>query len=258
VTVENAFAQPQSVVVLGGTSDIARALTSRLCAARTRRVVLAGRDEARLAVAAAEARDHGATEVATVVFDATDVAGASRCVADAFTRAEGPVDLVVVAVGHLGDQELDEDDAARAATSALVKFAWPAAALAEVRGRLVAQGHGRVVVLSSIASVRVRRNAYLYGAAKAGLDRLCLGMAASLAGTGVSLQIVRPAFVRTKMTAGRTETPFSSGADDVADAIVRGMASAEPVIWCPSLLRYVALVMRLLPAPLWRLVAARA
>ena len=47
---ENAFGQPQSVVVLGGTSDIARALVKRLCAARTHTVVLAGRDEARLGV----------------------------------------------------------------------------------------------------------------------------------------------------------------------------------------------------------------
>ena len=45
VTMENAFGQPQSVVVLGGTSDIARAHhASRLCAARARTVVLAGRD----------------------------------------------------------------------------------------------------------------------------------------------------------------------------------------------------------------------
>ncbi|MDE3065364.1 MAG: SDR family NAD(P)-dependent oxidoreductase, partial [Acidobacteriota bacterium] len=187
-----------------------------------------------------------------------DVAGAEACVQEAFALARGPVDLVVVAVGLLGDQARDEDDAARAAESALVNFAWPSAALAAVRGRLVAQGHGRVLVMSSIAAVRVRRNAYLYGAAKAGLDRVGLGMAESLAGTGVTLQVVRPAFVRTKMTAGRTETPLASDAGEVAETIVKGMASSETVIWCPPLLRYVALVLRLLPAPLWRLVAARA
>ena len=46
---ENAFGQPQSVVVLGGTSDIARAIVRKLCAARAETVVLAGRDPARLA-----------------------------------------------------------------------------------------------------------------------------------------------------------------------------------------------------------------
>lgn len=254
---DNAFGQPQSVIVLGGTSDIARALTKRLCAARTRSVVLAGRDAARLAAAADEARGYGASMTATVHFDAEDLAGARRCVDEAFTQAGEPVDLVVVAVGQLGDQLLDEDDPARAASSAVVNFAWPSAALAEVRARLVAQGHGRIIVLSSIASVRVRRNAYLYGAAKAGLDRVCQGLASSLSGTGVSLQIVRPAFVRSKMTAGRPETPFSTGVNELAETIVRGLATGAPMIWSPPVLRYVALVLRVLPAPLWRLVAAR-
>jgi decaprenylphospho-beta-D-erythro-pentofuranosid-2-ulose 2-reductase len=254
---ENAFGQPQSVVVLGGTSDIARALTKRLCAARTHTVVLTGRDEARLGAAAAEARGYGATTTDTVVADATDLSSAARCVAEAFDKAGDPVDLVVMAIGELGDQGADEDDAGRAASVAVVNYAWPSAALAEVRRRLVAQGHGRILVFSSIAAVRVRRNNYLYGAAKAGLDRLCQGMAESLAGTGVSLQIVRPAFVRSKMTAGRAETPFSSGVNEVADNIVRGMATGEPVIWSPPILRYVALVLRVLPTPLWRLVAAR-
>ena len=60
---ENAFGQPQSLVVLGGSSDIARALTRKLCAARTTTVVLAGRNHDLLAeaeeaefVAEAEAR----------------------------------------------------------------------------------------------------------------------------------------------------------------------------------------------------------
>ncbi len=254
---ENAFGQPQSVVVLGGTSDIARALVKRLCAARTHTVVLAGRDEERLAAAAAEARGYGASTTETVVFDAEHLAGAGPCVRDAFAKAGDAVDLVVVAVGQLGDQEADEDSPERAASMAAVNFAWPAAALAEVRRRLVAQGRGRVVVFSTVGAVRVRRNAYLYGSSKAGLDRYCQGLAESLAGTGVSLQIVRPAFVRSKMTTGRVETPFSSGVNEVAETVIRGMATGEPVIWSPSLLRYVSIVLRLLPTPLWRIVAAR-
>ncbi|MFI5034637.1 MAG: SDR family NAD(P)-dependent oxidoreductase [Acidimicrobiales bacterium] len=254
---ENAFGQPQSVVVLGGTSDIARALTKRLAAARTRTVVLAGRDADRLADAAAEARGYGASTTATVLFDAEDATDAQRCVNEAFDKAGDPVDLVVVAVGQLGEQARDEDDPARAASMALVNFAWPSAALAEVRRRLVAQGHGRILVLSSIGAVRVRRNAYLYGAAKAALDRVAQGLAESLAGTGVSLQIVRPAYVRSKMTAGRAETPFATGVNEVAETIVAGLATGQPVIWSPPALRYVAAVLRVLPAPLWRRVAAR-
>jgi len=57
-------------------------------------------------------------------------------------------------------------------------------------------GHGRILVMSSVAAIRVRRNAYLYGGAKAGLDRLCDGLADSLDGTGVTLQLLRSGVVR--------------------------------------------------------------
>jgi decaprenylphospho-beta-D-erythro-pentofuranosid-2-ulose 2-reductase len=249
---ENAFGQPQSVVVLGGSSDIARALTKKLCAARTRTVVLAGRNQERLDEARDEALAHGASDVNTVLFDARDPSNAERTVTACFEKAGGSVDLVVVAVGLLGDQVRFQDDANLSDEMATVNFTWPVAALARVRGLLVAQGSGRIVVLSSVAAVRVRRAKYLYGGAKAGLDRLCIGLADSLEGTGVTLHIVRPGHVRSKMTTGIKDPPFATGVDDVADDVMKGLADRSPVIWSPSILRYVFFVLRHLPAPLWR------
>ncbi len=254
---DNAFGQPQTVVVLGGTSDIARAVVRRLAAARADTVVLAGRDADALAAAAAEARDFGALHTPQVTFEATDVADAGRAVADCFRAAGREVDLVILAVGHLGSQEEDQDDPARAGQGALVNFAWPVAALAAVRALLVAQGHGRILVMSSVAAIRVRRSAYLYGGAKAGLDRLATGLAASLAGTGVSLHLLRPGFVRTKMTAGEPEPPLTTGVEPVAEAVVRGLATGQPVIWSPPVLRWAMLVLRHLPARLWSQVMDR-
>ena len=252
---ENAFGQPQSVVVLGGTSDIARAIVRKLCAARAETVVLAGRDPGRLAEAAREAEEYGATRTEVVAFDAQDPASAAPAVGDAFERVGGPVDLVIVAVGALGDQSEFEDDPAEAARMVSVNMTWPVAALTAVRTRLLAQGHGRILVLTSVAAVRVRRSMYLYAGAKAGLDRLCQGMADSLVGTGVRLQIVRPGFVRTKMTTGQREAPFTTGPNEVAEYVVRGLTSNAPVIWSPPVLRYLFVVVRHLPAAVWRKVA---
>lgn len=249
---QNAFGQPQSVVVLGGSSDIARAITKRLCTQRTRTVVLAGRNGHLLDEARTEALAHGASQVDTVIFDARDPSNAERVVNEAFEKAGGVVDLVMVAVGLLGDQESSEDDPAKAAEMASVNFTWPVAALARVRGLLVAQGSGRIVVLSSVAAVRVRRAKYLYGGAKAGLDRLCIGLADSLEGTGVTLHIVRPGHVRSKMTRGVKDPPFATGVDDVAEDVVKGLSAGTPIIWSPPFLRYIFFLLRHLPAPLWR------
>ena len=111
--------------------------------------------------------------------------------------------------------------------------------------------------MSSAASIRVRRDAYLYSGAKAGLDRLCDGMAESLEGTGVRLQILRPGVVRTRMTEGQAPMPFTTGPDEVADYVMRGLATSDRVIWSPPMLRYAFAMLRHLPEPIWRKVADR-
>ena len=109
---ENNYGQPQSVVVLGGSSDIARAMTKRLCAARAHTVVLCGRNQTLLDEAADEAKEYGASKTDTVLFDAEDVSDAARASPRPSRRSAEDVDLVVVAVGLLGDQFAQENDAA--------------------------------------------------------------------------------------------------------------------------------------------------
>jgi decaprenylphospho-beta-D-erythro-pentofuranosid-2-ulose 2-reductase len=131
-------------------------------------VVLAGRNQQLLDAAKKEAHDFGARQVDTVLFDANDPMNAGRTVTESFNKVGDVVDLVIVAVGLLGDQERYENDPALAAEMATVNFSWPVAALAEVRSRLVAQGSGRILVISSVAAVRVRRAKYLYGGSAKG------------------------------------------------------------------------------------------
>lgn len=246
----DAFGQPQSMVVLGGTSDIARATVRALAPRRLSTVVLAGRDEERLAAAAAEAKAAGVDHVPTVTFDARHVDQAAAVVEQCFAAA-GDVDVVLVAVGVLSRRE-DELDPACTAEVATTGYTWPATALSAVGARLKAQGHGRIVVLSSVAGVRVRRANFVYGSAKAGLDGFALGLAEALRGTGVEVQVVRPGFVRTKMTAGMPEAPMATTAEAVAQAVVDGLGSGTPVIWVPRALEWLFGALRLLPAGLWR------
>ena len=101
----NAFGQPQSVLVLGGTSEIALSVVERLVAARTQTVVLAGRNPSGLDLAAQELRDKGAQSVETLVFDADEPSNAQAVIDQAFEKAGGSIDLVLIAVGQLGDQD---------------------------------------------------------------------------------------------------------------------------------------------------------
>ena len=152
---ENAFGQPQNVIVLGGSSDIARAITKKLCTARAHTVVLAGRNQQLLDESAKEAQEYGATKTETLLFQAEDVSKAGEVVTAAFDKVGENVDLVIIAVGMLGDQRELENDPLGSARMADVNYTWPVAALGEIRRRLVAQGSGRILVISSVASVRV-------------------------------------------------------------------------------------------------------
>jgi len=246
----DAFGQPQSVVVLGGTSDLAGAIVQALVRRRCRTVVLAGRDEQRLAAAASAATAAGAEQVSTVRFDALDVAGAPAAVDDAFDAA-GATDLVLLAVGVLS-HERDELDPARTAEVVTATYSWPAAALTRAAGRLRDQGYGRIVVLSSVAAMRVRRQNFVYASAKAGLDAFSVGLSEALRGTGVVVQIVRPGRVPTKMTEGLPSAPMSSTPEAVADAVMAGLESGAPVIWVPAAARWAMALARLVPQALWR------
>jgi decaprenylphospho-beta-D-erythro-pentofuranosid-2-ulose 2-reductase len=118
--------------------------------------------------------------------------------------------------------------------------------------RLAAQGHGAIVVLSSVAGERARQANYPYGATKAGLDAFAQGLGDALAPRGVHVLVARPGFVRTKMTAGRPAAPMSTDAETVAKDVVAGLRSHAHTVWSPGVLRYVFAVMRHLPRPLWR------
>jgi decaprenylphospho-beta-D-erythro-pentofuranosid-2-ulose 2-reductase len=248
----DAFGRPQSVVVLGGTSDIASALVDAFVAERCRTVVLAGRNLKALEGAGARARARGAEVVETVTFDATEVEHVDATIARCFSAAHDSVDLVVVAVGLLGDSPRDVSDPDRIVELITTNFTWPAAAIGAAAERMRTQGFGRILVFSSVAGVRTRQANFLYGSAKAGLDGVALGIAETLRGSGVLVQIVRPGFVHTKMTSGRRPAPFAVSPQQVVAAVVRGMARKEPVIWVPSFLGWIFPVLRLLPQSLWR------
>lgn len=249
---QNAFGQPQSVLVLGGTSDIALAVVAKLAADRTKTVVLAGRNPERLAAAADTVRAAGATTVEVVEMEATDPMSAAATVEAGITAAGGQVDLVLIAVGLLGEQDTVEDDPLETATLFDVNLTWPAAALAALRPRLISQGSGHVAVFSSVAGVRVRRANFSYGATKAGLDALTVGFADSVRSKGIKVQVIRPGFVKTKMTEGMQEAPFTTTVEVAADNIVKGLGSSADVIWTPPILQAVFLVLRHLPATVWR------
>ncbi|CAM5439381.1 decaprenylphospho-beta-D-erythro-pentofuranosid-2-ulose 2-reductase [Streptomyces atroolivaceus] len=251
---KDAFGAPQSLLVLGGTSEIGLATARRLIARRTRTVRLAGRPSPALERAAAELRELGA-DVRTVAFDALDSASHEEVLGKLFT--EGDIDMVLLAFGVLGDQARDEEEPLSAVRVAQTNYTGAVSAGLVCAGALQAQGHGSLVVLSSVAGERARRADFIYGSSKAGLDAFAQGLGDALHGTGVHVMVVRPGFVRSRMTAGREEAPLATTPAAVADAIVAGLRRGAETVWVPGALRVVMSALRHVPRPLFRRLPVR-
>ncbi|MCL6674411.1 decaprenylphospho-beta-D-erythro-pentofuranosid-2-ulose 2-reductase [Streptomyces panaciradicis] len=249
---KDAFGLPQSLLVLGGTSEIALATVRRLIARRTRVVWLAGRPSPALETAAAELRALG-PEVHTVAFDALDPGAHEEVLGKIF--AEGDVDMVLLAFGVLGDQAGDEREPAAAVRVVQTNYTGAVSAGLVAARALQAQGHGSLVVLSSVAGERARRSNFIYGSSKAGLDAFAQGLGDALHGTGVHVMVVRPGFVRSKMTEGLPETPLATTPESVATAVELGLRRRSETVWVPGALRVVMSALRHVPRGLFRRLA---
>ncbi len=178
--------------------------------------------------------------------------GSHGAFVDDLAERFGDLDVVVLAFGVLGDQATFDADPVAAAAAVTVNYTGSVSIGLAVANRLRTQGHGRLVVLSSVAGERVRKANFVYGSSKAGLDGFAQGLGDALAGTGASVLVVRPGFVHSSMTEGMKVAPFATTPDAVADATVKALASGRRTVWVPGILRVVFSVFRHLPGPIWR------
>ena len=245
----DAVGTPESVLLLGGTSEIGLAVVERLAGDRPLRAVLAARPSARRDAAAERLRARG-HEVQVVDFEGADVTSHEATLERAF--ATGDLDVVVVALGVLGDQEQAWQDHAAALEQVQVNYTAAVSTGVLLAPRLRHQGHGAVVVLSSVAGERPRRSNFVYGSTKAGLDAFFTGLREALRPDGVRVLVVRPGFVRSRMTEGLPAAPLSTTPEAVAEAVRRALVERRDVVWVPSALRWVMSGLRHVPAPLFR------
>jgi len=245
----DALGTPQNLLLLGGTSEIALALATRYLERGPLRVVVAARPSPVQDRAQAALSEQGAS-VEVVDFDARDTASHRGVVEQA--SAGGDIDVALVAFGVLGDEERAWQDHEAAVELAEVNYVGAVSVGVLLGERMRKQGHGVVVALSSVAGERVRRSNFVYGSPKAGMDGFYLGLGEALAADGVRVVVLRPGFVRTKMTAGREAAPLAVTADQVADAIVDAIAKRRALVWVPGSLRAVMSGLRHVPRPVFR------
>ena len=243
----DAVGNPQSILLLGGTSEIGLATVEAFASDRPLRVVLAGRPSPRLDEAKARLEARGCA-VEVIPFDARE--GDGEVVAKAFTG--GDIDIALVAFGLLGDNEKAWTDVATAVELAQVNYTAAVGVGVALGERMTAQGHGSIVAFSSVAGERARRSNFVYGSTKAGLDAFYSGLTEALRPVGVHVTVVRPGFVHTRMTEGLKPAPLSTTPEAVAAVVVDAVRTRKELVWAPAPLRFVMSALRHVPRPLFR------
>lgn len=247
----NAVGAPQSILVLGGSSEIGLAITAEYLKKGPARVILATVPGDPTAEAAAtKAKAAGATDVELIDFDARATDTHREVIDKAF--AGGDVDVAIVAFGIQGDDEQAWQDHKLAVAEAEINYTAAVSVGVLLGEKMRAQGHGQIIAMSSVAGERVRRSNFVYGSTKAGLDGFYLGLGEALRPFGPRVLVIRPGQVRTRLSAHVKEAPMTVGKEDVGRLAVAAATKGKEIVWVPGQFRFVMMVLRHIPRAVFR------
>jgi short-subunit dehydrogenase len=233
------------VWILGASSGIGAELAREL-AGRGARLALSARRQAELQRLAAQLP--GAIALPCDAARPATIAGAAAEIAE---RWQG-LDLAVYAAGVWHPASATEIDAARIDATLDVNLRGAMHFAAAVVPRLLAQGHGAIAFVGSVAGYRPLPRAALYGTSKAALAHFAGTLHLELAARGIEVFLINPGFVATPMTAANDfPMPAMIGADAAAREIVAGLTRGRFEIHFPRRLSWPLKLLSLLPDALY-------
>jgi decaprenylphospho-beta-D-erythro-pentofuranosid-2-ulose 2-reductase len=247
----DAVGNPQAILLLGGTSEIGLAICERYLQNAHARILLAAMpDDPGRDAAVAQMKAAGARSVELIDFEATDTDSHPKMIDAAF--AGGDVDVAIVAFGLLGDAEELWQNQRKAVQIAEINYTAAVSVGVLLGEKMRAQGFGQIIAMSTVAGERVRRSNFVYGSTKAGLDGFYLGLGEALKPSAVHVLVIRPGQVRTRMSAHIKEAPLTVDKEYVANLAVTASAKGKELVWAPGAFRYVMMVLRHIPRPIFR------
>lgn len=246
---------PQTTLITGASSGLGAEMARQL-AAKGDDLALAARRTDRLKALRAEITTaHPGRRVELRQLDVTDEAAVARVVPE-LAEALGGLDRVVVNAGlgkgapiGTGRAEANRETIA---TNVLGALATAEAAMALFR----AQGHGHLVVVSSMSAVRGLPKAMTaYAASKAAVASLAEGLRHELHGTGIDVTTLYPGYIASEMNdqPPGQQPPMMVSTEKGVRAMVAAIEARKAEAYVPALpWALLRPVMEHAPLPLFR------
>ena len=240
-----------SVLILGATSAIASAL-AREFAAHKFDLVLGGRDREELSALASDLSLRYGVRNSILSFDALDTQTHASTLQSSLSEAGKALEGVVLCIGYLGDQAKGQTDWEEARRILETNFTGCVSALNILANHFEPRRAGFICAISSVAGDRGRQSNYLYGSAKAGLSAYLQGLRNRLFHAHVKVLTVKPGFVDTHMTYGRSGLFLVASPESVAKDIFRAIVKGKDVVYLPWFWRPIMLVVRSIPEGIFK------
>jgi decaprenylphospho-beta-D-erythro-pentofuranosid-2-ulose 2-reductase len=243
----NSFASYQRVVVFGGKSDLANSILENISLSSDSEVILVGRDITHYI----NLQLQDISIVETVEVDFKDIDESKVIIDEIFSSRD--IDLAIFAYAILPAED------AQTATDIVedvfqINSLSQAVLLNRVAHLMRLQKHGQILYISTVASLRPRKRNFVYGASKTTVDFLARGLQRVCAVDNVHLTILRPGFVKTKMTNGLSPAPFPTTRSQVAKLSTRALKKKAKIVYSPRYLRGVMGIIRILPERVFSLI----
>lgn len=170
----------------------------------------------------------------------------------------GPPDMVVANAGTHQHMELGDIDYQACRAIIEINLLGAIRMLTLPLPDMVQRGSGHLIGVASLAGYRGLPASAAYGASKSGLITFLEGLRFDLAGTGVSVTIVNPGFVRTPLTDRNPfEMPCLVSVDEAVAAIRDGLRAGASEIHFPKRFSRAMKLLRVLPYPVYQWLVRR-
>lgn len=244
---------PKTLLVLGATSGIAQAYLRYVASKHPdHSYILVGRNAEKLDIVRKDISGRSLGNVRAI----TAEIGIPEAIASTMAKiveAGGVIDECLIAYGALGEQQVLQRDLVATEALFTTNFVSAGLWLEAIAALFEKQNSGHVVAIASVAGDRGRQSNYLYGATKAGLERICEGMAHRFSSAkDIHVTCIKPGLVDTPMTEQLSPSgPLWSNPETVARDIYRAIQRKRTRIYTPWFWRAILLVVRALPVPMF-------